>query len=50
MKLQETKKIYDSILKIAKKNKDLLNYDFQSLELQAKNHLFGLELKRGLRT
>lgn len=45
MKLQETKKIYDSILKIAKKNKDLLNYDFQSLELQAKNHLFGLELK-----
>lgn len=45
MKLKETKKVYDSILKIAKKNKDLLNYDFQSLELQAKNHLFGLELK-----
>ena len=45
MKLQETKKIYDSILKIAKKNKDLLNYDFQSLELESKNHLFGLELK-----
>lgn len=45
MKLQETKKIYDSILKIAKKNKDLLNYDFQQLELNAKDHLFGLELK-----
>jgi hypothetical protein len=45
MKLQEAKKIYDSILKIARKNKDLLIYDFQSLELQAKNHLFGLELK-----
>ena len=45
MKLQETKKIYDSILKIAKKNKDLLNFDFQVLELKAKNHLFGLELK-----
>lgn len=45
MKLQETKKIYDSILKIAKKNKDLLNFDFQSLELKATNHLFGLELK-----
>jgi len=45
MSLQETKKVYDSILKIAKKNKDLLNYDFQDLELKAKNHLFGLELK-----
>jgi hypothetical protein len=45
MKLQEAKKIYDSILKIARKNKDLLIYNFQSLELQAKNHLFGLELK-----
>jgi len=45
MSLKETKKIYDSILKIAKDNKDILNYDFQSLELQAKNHLFGLELK-----
>ena len=45
MNLQETKKVYDSILKIARKNKDLLNYDFQYLELQAKNHLFGLELK-----
>jgi len=45
MSLKETKKIYDSILKIAKKNKDILNYDFKSLELQAKNHLFGLELK-----
>jgi len=45
MKMQETKKIYDSILKIARKNKDLLNFDFDSLELKAKNHLFGLELK-----
>ncbi len=45
MKLQETKKVYDSILKIAKKNKDLLNFDFQDLELKAKNHLFGIELK-----
>lgn len=45
MKLQETKKIYDSILKIARKNKDLLNFDFQDLELKANNHLFGLELK-----
>ena len=45
MKLQETKQIYDSILKIARKNKDLLNFDFDSLELKAKNHLFGLELK-----
>jgi hypothetical protein len=45
MKLQETKKVYDSILKIARKNKDLLNFDFQDLELKANNHLFGLELK-----
>lgn len=45
MKLQETKKIYDSILKLARKNKDLLNYDLQDLELKAKNHLFGIELK-----
>lgn len=45
MKLQETKKVYDSILKIARKNKDLLIFDFQYLELKAKNHLFGLELK-----
>jgi hypothetical protein len=45
MKLQETKKIYNSILKIAKKNKDLLNFDFQDLELKSKNHLFALELK-----
>lgn len=45
MKLQETKKIYDSILKIARKNKDLLNFDFQDLESKAKYHLFGLELK-----
>ena len=45
MNLQETKKVYDSILKIARKNKDLLNFDFDVLELKAKNHLFGLELK-----
>lgn len=45
MKLQETKKAYDSLLKIARKNKDLLNYDLEDLELKAKNHLFGLELK-----
>lgn len=45
MNLQETKKVYDSILKIAKINKDVLNYDFQDLELKAKNHLFGIELK-----
>jgi len=45
MKLQETKKIYDSILKIARKNNDILNYDFKDLELRAKNHLFGIELK-----
>ena len=45
MNLQETKKVYDSIIKIAKKNKDFLNFDFQSLELKAKNHLFGIELK-----
>jgi hypothetical protein len=44
-KLKETKKIYDSIFKIAKKNKDLLNFDLQDLELKAKNHLFGIELK-----
>jgi|688.fasta_scaffold196797_4 hypothetical protein len=45
MKLQETKKVYDSILKIARKNKELLNYDFQTLELKAKIHLFAIELK-----
>lgn len=44
-KLEETKKIYDRILKIARKNKDLLNFDFQDLESKAKKHLFGLELK-----
>lgn len=45
MDYQETKKVYDSILKIAKKYKDSLNYDFSMMELTAKNHLFGLELK-----
>ena len=45
MELQKTKKIYDSILKIAKKNEDLLNFDFKDLESKAKYHLFGLELK-----
>jgi hypothetical protein len=45
MKLQETKKVYDSILKIARKNKDLLNFDFKDLEFKVNNHLFGLELK-----
>lgn len=45
MSLQETKKVYDSLLKIAIKNKELINYDVKDLELKAKNHLFGLELK-----
>ena len=45
MNLQETKKVYDSLLKIVRKNKDIINYDLQELELKAKNHLFGLELK-----
>ena len=45
MEHQEAKKVYNSILKIAKKHKDLLNYDFDMIELTAKDHLFGLELK-----
>lgn len=44
-KLEETTAVYNSILKIVKENKDLLNFDFSELELKAKNHLFGLELK-----
>jgi len=44
-KYKETKKIYNSILKIARDNKDLLNFDFEALESKAKGHLFGLELK-----
>jgi len=43
--LTQTRKVYESILKLAKKNKDLLNFDLSDLELKAKNHLFGLQLK-----
>lgn len=45
MTLKEITKIYESILKIARKNKDVLNYDLYDLELKAKNHLFEIELK-----
>lgn len=45
MNLQELKKVYASILHAVKKNEGVLNFDFQDLELKAKNHLFGLELK-----
>ena len=36
---------YAEIIKILKKHKDVIVYDVDAMEIQAKNHLFGIELK-----
>ena len=41
----ETEIVYKKVLKILKKNKDIICFDIDSLETKAKLHLFGMELK-----
>ena len=40
----KTEKAYKEILKVLKKHKDTIVFDVDSLEEQAKHHLFGVEL------
>lgn len=43
--MDKEKKVYDEILEILHKNKEILIFNFDSLEREARVHLFGLELK-----
>lgn len=45
MKVEQTKKAYNEILKVLKKHKDTCNLDIEDIERSSKCHLFGLELK-----
>lgn len=40
-----TEKAYKEILKVLKKHKDTIVFDVDGLEIKAKHHLFGVELK-----
>jgi len=44
-KLEETKKAYKEILSVINKHKDIIAYDYNNLNNDSKNHLFGIELK-----
>ena len=41
----ETEKAYKEILKVLKKHKDSIVFDVDTLEIKARHHLFGIELK-----
>jgi len=41
----ETEKIYNQILKLLNKHKDVITFDIPQLEKKAEDHLFFLELK-----
>ena len=43
--METTKKAYKEIFKVLEKHKDVINIDIKDLEIKAKLHLFGLELK-----
>ena len=43
--MEKEKKAYKKILNLMNKHKDLIFFDIDALEFQAKNHLFGVELK-----
>lgn len=43
--LEKTKKAYDEVLEVLRKNKKICNFDVKYLERKAKIHLFALKLK-----
>jgi len=42
--MKNIKKVYEEVLKVLSKHKDVICFSYNELETKAKNHLFGVEL------